>query len=319
MCDNIPIIFIVCDQLVAIDNLSEEIKSTLIGINKFKKRCLYFDNFYNNSQPCSPARSVMYTGKHVNVTHVTDNLEMSWQKTMTTSISGLKTYGSYFNESRYIGKCHFSKKLDPNEYIRSSPRLSTANYLREYDFKKFNKMSDFCYDPRVAFMNDQLVMEQKLPKTSIEADYYDKITHIAYDGIIPYLKSKPKNFFVCANFDQPHDITYSNIKTDIEGLSTTTTQMNGLSETLNSVAEYNLNYRLFNDVKLLNKKTILENNVQDSSFELGIVSQLYLKYFMYGIYEKNEEQFREYQIAYYRSLKHLDDNLNELYDFFGRK
>lgn len=309
------VILIICDELNSLENLTPEFVESLEGINKFKKRCLNFKNFYNGSQPCSAARSVIYTGQQINETHVTDNMEVTWQKTMVTPKDGLKTFGSYYENNRYIGKCHFSKNLVPDDYVRYIPRLATEEYIKIYDFNKYNKMSDYCYDSRLGFLNDDFVMEQKLPSASINADYTDPITNVSYDGIIPFLKSNPENFFVCVNFDQVHDIKYTNIDTDIEDLSGLTAQFGGSDNFENTVGLYNLNYRLYSEYPVLNEQTILTNNVEDLNFELGIASQLYLKYVLYGLYPKNIEQYRQYQTGYYRHIKMFDDRLNTLYDY----
>jgi arylsulfatase A-like enzyme len=96
-----PVILIILDQLVALKHIDPEVVKTLSAIKKFKKRSIYFDNYYTNAVPCSAARAVMFTGKHSNVNKMTENVEDDWQETMPTQSEGLKTMGTYFKENGY--------------------------------------------------------------------------------------------------------------------------------------------------------------------------------------------------------------------------
>ena len=335
------LILIVCDELTGLKYLDNELLETLTGIQKFKKRCLYFNNHYTNSVPCSVARSILYTGKNTNHTQVTDNVQTSipWQKSMKTVDQGLKTLGSYFIDSnpKYVGKIHLLQELDPNNYTRYKPRLSTEHFLSDYDFPSYTKMGDYAYDSRMAYFNDPMVTEQILPTgtNKNKCDYYDSINNICLDGAIPYMKNKISNkehIVLCCNYDNPHDILYSNIKTSVPNLLSVTGQISGskyinhknncinTSNTSNTVSDYNDNYTKYSNLEIFNKKSLELDNCTGSltnkdKLNIGILIQILSKYYYYGIDYFDSKEYQEYQTAYYRCLKQVDEEISKLYDF----
>lgn len=330
---NSNIILIVCDELVGLKYLDESLLKSLNGIQKFKKKCAYFNNHYANSVPCSASRGILYTGKNSNYTKVTDNVQASnpWQNSMVNVNEGLKTFGTYFksHNPKYIGKIHLLQELDPSNYVRFKPRLATDNFLTDYDFNSYTKMGDFAYSARLAYFNDTMVTEQILPNGTDKnkCDYYDKINNVCMDGAIPYMKSKlssGEKIVMCCNYDNPHDILYSNIETDVQNLLSVTGQISGSKKdalkTIESVANYNNNFTKFENLKIFNSKSLELDNCMGSltnvdQLNVGILIQILSKYYYYGINYFNMEQYHQYQNAYYRCLKQVDGELEKLFDF----
>ncbi len=326
------LILIVCDELTGLKHLDKALIDTLTGINKFKNKCVYFNNHYTNTIPCSAARAVLYTGKNLNHTEVTDNIQSSipWQKSMKTVNQGVKTIGSYFlnYSSKYSGKVHLRQELDPNNYTRFKPRISTQNFMQDYDFNNFAKMGDYCYDPRGAYYNDLMVTQEILPSGTnpTKCDYYDSVNNICLDGAIPFMKQKlltGENFLLCCNYDNPHDILYSNVDTQINTLQTPSLQITGSSlfNSINqTVGSYNDNYTRYGEIDFYNLKSVELDNCIDSTTNLdqlniGVLTQILSKYNFYGIDYTNLNQYQQYQTAYYRCIKQVDEELNKLYDF----
>ena len=327
------LILIVCDELTGLKYLNPKLLDSLTGIQKFKKKCLYFDNYYTNSVPCSAARSVLYTGKQINITEVTDNVQASipWQKSMVTVSEGLKTLGTYFSDSnpRYIGKIHLLQELDPNNYTRYKPKIATENFLIDYDFEVYNKMGDFAYDSRLAYYNDSLVTKQILPSgtNKNKCDHYDNVNNVCLDGVIPYMITKlckHENFSVICNYDNPHDILYSNVITDIKNLPAISGQFNGSKfsneKRIQTVSNYNDNFTKYSELDIFCEKSFKFDNCMGSitnsdQLNSGVLIGILAKYYYYGINYSNTKQFQEYQTAYYRCIKQVDEELNKLYDF----
>ena len=329
------LILIVCDELTGLKYLDKKLLESLKGIQKFKKRCLYFDNHYTNTVPCSAARSIIYTGKNTNYTEVTDNVQSSipWQKSMINVNQGLKTLGTYFKDSnpKYVGKCHLLQELDPNNYTRYKPKLATENFLLDYDFASYTKTGDNAYDSRIAYFNDSLVTEQVLPlgTNKNKCDYYDVINEVCLDGAIPYMRDKILNrepIVLCCNYDNPHDILYSNINTNIQDLLSMTGQISGSNlftqknKQIQLVSDYNDNYIMYSELDIFNKRSLELDNCIDSrtnvdQLNVGILIEILSKYYYYGIDYFNFRQYQEYQTAYYRCLKQVDGELSKLYDF----
>lgn len=325
-----PLILIVCDELIAFKNLNQEYLSELSGIQKFRKKMIDFPNHYTNSTPCSSARSVLYTGKHTNVTKITENIETTWQKTLKEENPFIETLGNYFKnvgyKTNYKGKFHISKDLVPTIPNTYKPLIATETYLNKYGFDEFEKFGDFCYDRRLALFNDELVIEQKLPLgNSIDkCDFYDFNSGYGYDGVLPFLKGpKSKDLFALViNFDNPHDIKNSNIQNNVSTIQNTTTQIIGFnSDTIPSSSDYNNNYKMFSNIPFNFEKSFLLNNgfnslTNNDANYCAMITEISLKYLFYGTEYFNIEQAQQYQTAYYRILKQLDGNLNILYDYF---
>lgn len=326
---NQPIILIILDQLNSLKNIDLKLLDSLEGIKKFKSRSIYFTNHYTTTVPCSASRSVIYTGVHTNKTKVTDNVEFLWQKSLSQPSKGLDNIGSYLKKNnyktRYIGKFHLLKDLVPDNTIKYKPRLATNNDLQKYDFDKFNKYGDYCFDTRVAYGNDKLVTEQVLPNGTVntECDYYDETTKTGYDGTIPYLKNQniENPFLLCVNYDNPHDVLYTNIKTNINFLKQISIQIDGLrNPVLDTVSNYNENFRMFSDLDL---KTInsyqLDNTITSFSnvdtLSIGLLFKLLAKYYYYGIEFADVDQYLQYQTSYYRCIKQVDDELIKIYNY----
>jgi len=257
---------------------------------------------------------------------------------MVTPENGVSTLGTFFKDkkqdTRFIGKCHFVSALDPDNVIKYKPRLSTENYLSAYDFSKYNKFGDFCYDSRLGFLNDTFVVEQKLQSGNYKdkCDYF--YDNVCYDGLIPYLKnniSKNSPFFVIANLDNPHDISSTNISEEYDNslLTNTSMQMNGISNTSEesitkgTIGLYNEHYNMFQNLELFNKKSFELDNCYDSTtntdtLKIGVLLQLYSKYQFYGLDPLLADKNKEYQTAYYRCLKQVDSHIEKIYDYLEK-
>lgn len=213
--------------------------------------------------------------------------------------------------------------------IKYKPRLATENFLQNYDFDIFNKMGDFCYDTRIAFFNDLLVTEELLPNSNNKekCDFYDSSTNNCFDGAIPYMKKKLlkcENFLLCCNYDNPHDILYSNIKTNVTSMSTPGLQIDGLNpfpqKNPPSTSLFNDNFKKYNNLKIFNINSLVTDNQINSStneepIDISVIMMILQKYYFYGLDYYNLEQYLEYQTAYYRCIKQVDGELLKLYDF----
>ncbi len=325
-----PLILIICDELVYLNKLDPLLVSKLIGLQKFKNRMINFPYHYTNSLPCSSARSVLYSGKHINVTKITENIETTWQETLGKKNPSINLLGNYYKNTgyntNYKGKFHLSRDLIPTLLPTYKPLIATQTYLQKFGFDEYNKFGDFCFDRRLGTFNDELVVEQKLPigNTEINCDFYDYTIGYGFDGVIPFLKgSKSKDLFaLIVNFDNPHDIKNSNVETNITTITNTTTQIIGYnSNTVPSISDYNYNFKLFSELPFYLEESFLLNNPSNPKFNsdtnyCGLISQYALKYLFYGTDYFNIIQAQQYQTAYYRIIKQVDDNLLKLYNYF---
>lgn len=95
------------------------------GREAIKKKAVTFLNHQAAACVCSSARSVIYTGQHIQHTGIADNLNYVWQRDLSTSI---KTIGHRLADlgyhAAYQGKWHLSATLDLSER-RSMRRCGT--------------------------------------------------------------------------------------------------------------------------------------------------------------------------------------------------
>jgi hypothetical protein len=76
------ILFIFVDQ----EHFFEKWPFPVPGRKYLKKNGTTFANHQVASQVCSSARSVVYTGQHIQHTGVFDNMELPWQPSMSTDV-----------------------------------------------------------------------------------------------------------------------------------------------------------------------------------------------------------------------------------------
>jgi len=328
-----PIIFIICDQMLAIHNLPSEIRKQYTGYQKWSKQCVNLMEHTVTSIPCTPSRATIYTGKNTNITKMIDNNNNSWQENLPKVEDGLLTIGSYFKnrnyKTRYMGKFHLTRELDPAEVLKFKPTIATQDYLKPYDFDIYDKEGDAGYNNTGGFFTDVDLLQKRLPNGNDEnkCDYYDEESKIGYDGMIPYLikrhEENDNKFLLVANFRNPHDITYNDTITIEENptTETPTLQISGNPEqNFHTNSSYNANYRLFYDSKLIHKKSIEKDNpinsqTNDDPLYIAIAYYLATQYYGYGISVDNLLSYKYYQTTYLQCLKQLDSQLEELFSF----
>ena len=70
----------------------------LPGRERLAKRGTVFENHRINSCVCTPSRSVLYTGRHIQQTKMFDNTNFPWISSMSTD---LRTMGAMLREAGY--------------------------------------------------------------------------------------------------------------------------------------------------------------------------------------------------------------------------
>ncbi len=116
-----------------------------------KKKAVTFLNHQAASCVCSSARSVVYTGQHIQQTGIADNLNYIWQRDLSTNI---KTVGHRLAElgyhAAYQGKWHLSATMDLNNKPIDAPLLDYRKTMESYGFKDFFGVGDLIDGTRAA-------------------------------------------------------------------------------------------------------------------------------------------------------------------------
>ena len=161
-----------------------------------KANGITFTNHQAAAAVCSPARSTIYTGQHIQHSGIFDLLNWPWQPDLSTKVptigNRLSQLGYY---TSYQGKWHLSANLDQTKTPFDAPVADYNKIMESYGFKDFFGVGDlidsclggYTYDDGTAAIADAWLRRQ------------------AQD-----LKTKQQPWFLAVNFVNPHDTTYFN-------------------------------------------------------------------------------------------------------------
>jgi arylsulfatase A-like enzyme len=164
------------------------------GREWIKENGVTFTNHQAASCVCSPARSTIYTGEHIQFTAIFDNANSLWQSDMSTEI---KTIGHRISElgyhAAYQGKWHLSVNLDQVHDAIDAPFADYRRILESYGFEDFFGVGD---------IND----------TTLGGYNYDDTTTAFVTRWLrtkgEALRAEGKPWYLAVNFVNPHDVMY---------------------------------------------------------------------------------------------------------------
>jgi len=161
-----------------------------------KKKAVTFLNHQAASCVCSSARSVVYTGQHIQNTGVADNLNYIWQRDLATTI---KTVGHRLSElgyhAAYQGKWHLSATLDLTEKGIDAPLRKYRDTIESYGFKDFFGVGDLIDGTLGGYGHDHSTLGSAITWLRTEAET---------------LRVKGQPWYLAVNFVNPHDVMYFN-------------------------------------------------------------------------------------------------------------
>ena len=197
-----------------------------------------FVNHTINSCVCTPSRSVLYTGRHIQHTRMFDNTNFPWIQSMSTDVDTvgdmLRAAGYY---TAYKGKWHLTKEFETVNELGSPTKIFTRE-MEEYGFSDYFGIGDIIAHTQGGYLHDgvisamagrwlrgkgrELAAAQKPWFLAVnlvnphDVMFYDTdapgtpvqsargITHVARDPVDPlYAQQWP--FALPANHDQPLD------------------------------------------------------------------------------------------------------------------
>jgi arylsulfatase A-like enzyme len=186
------ILFVLIDQEHFFDKWPFPVR----GCEYLKQNGTSFLNHQAASQVCSSARSVIYTGQHIQHTGVFDNMEAPWQPDMSTA---METIGHRLQKlgyhAAYQGKWHLSGTLDTAHVPVDAPLLKYRDVIEEYGFLDFMGLGDLIDGPIGGYRFDNFA-------TTSAATWMRTTAH--------ELKAKGQPWFMAVNLVNPHDVMYVN-------------------------------------------------------------------------------------------------------------
>ena len=159
-----------------------------------KKKAITFLNHQAASCVCSSARSVIYTGQHIQHTGIADNLNYIWQRDLAT---GIKTVGHRLAElgyhAAYQGKWHLSANLDLSDKAIDAPLREYRDTIASYGFKDFFGVGDLIDGTLGGYSYDDTTLSSAITWLRTEATM---------------LRSRGQPWYLAVNFVNPHDVMY---------------------------------------------------------------------------------------------------------------
>ncbi len=161
-----------------------------------KKNGITFLNHQAAACVCSAARSVIYTGQHIQATGVADNPPNVWQRDMSTQV---QTVGHRLTRlgyhAAYLGKWHLSFNLDQNSNPVDAPLKAYRQIIETYGFKDFFGIGDLIDGTQGGYAYDDGTLAAATTWLRTDAEK---------------LRAKGQPWYLAVNFVNPHDTMYFN-------------------------------------------------------------------------------------------------------------
>jgi arylsulfatase len=162
---------------------------------RLAKKGIVFENHQINSCVCTPSRSVLYTGRHIQQTKMFDNTNFPWISSMSTDIPTighmLRAAGYY---TAYKGKWHLTKEFETvNSY--GTPEKIFTKEMESYGFSDYFGVGDIIAHTRGGYLHDGIISAMG-------------VTWLRGRGMELAAQGKP--WFLAVNLVNPHDIMYLN-------------------------------------------------------------------------------------------------------------
>lgn len=153
-------------------------------------------NFLNhriNSCVCTPSRSVIYTGRHIQQTRMFDNTNFPWVQSMSTDIP---TVGDLMREagyySAYKGKWHLTKEFETVNTLGTPTKIFTGE-MEEYGFSDYFGVGDIIAHHQGGYLHDGVIAA---------------MTVSWLRGKGRDLAAAGKPWFLAVNLVNPHDVMF---------------------------------------------------------------------------------------------------------------
>ena len=167
---------------------------------RLAKRGIVFENHQINSCVCTPSRSVLYTGRHIQQTKMFDNTNFPWIASLSTD---LPTVGEMLREAGYYtaykGKWHLTKEFETVNELGTPTKIFTRE-MEAYGFSDYFGIGDIIAHDRGGYLHDGIISAMG-------------VNWLRGRGM--ELEAQGKPWFLAVNLVNPHDIMF--IDTDRPG------------------------------------------------------------------------------------------------------
>ncbi len=162
---------------------------------RLAKAGIVFENHQINSCVCTPSRSVLYTGQHIQHTRMFDNTNFPWISSLSTDIPTvghmLRQAGYY---TAYKGKWHLTKEFETVNSLGTPEKIFTGE-MDAYGFSDYFGVGDIIAHTRGGYLHDGII-------SAMGVNWLR--------GRGKELASQGKPWFLAVNLVNPHDIMFLN-------------------------------------------------------------------------------------------------------------
>jgi arylsulfatase A-like enzyme len=124
---------------------------------RLTKQGTTFVNHRINSCVCTPSRSVIYTGQHIQQTRMFDNTNFPW---ITSLAPDFRTVGDMLRDAGYYtaykGKWHLTKEFETVNTLGSPTKIFTQE-MEEYGFSDYVGVGDIIAHTRGGYLHDGVI------------------------------------------------------------------------------------------------------------------------------------------------------------------
>jgi arylsulfatase A-like enzyme len=162
---------------------------------RLARRGIVFENHQINSCVCTPSRSVLYTGRHIQQTKMFDNTNFPWISSMSTD---LPTIGDMLRDAGYYtaykGKWHLTKEFETVNELGTPTKIFTQE-MEAYGFSDYFGVGDIIAHDQGGYLHDSIISAMA-------------VSWLRGRGMD--LQGQGKPWFLAVNLVNPHDIMFIN-------------------------------------------------------------------------------------------------------------
>lgn len=187
------ILFILTDQERFFRPGELPVGYSLPAHERLRKQGTTFVNHRIGSCVCTPSRSVLYTGQHIQQTGMFDNTNFPWIKSMSPDI---RTLGDLLREAGYYtaykGKWHLTKEFETVNKLGTPTKIFTEE-MEAYGFSDYIGIGDIIAHDRGGYLHDGVIASMGVSWLR------GKGRQLAAEG---------KPWFLAVNLVNPHDVMF---------------------------------------------------------------------------------------------------------------
>jgi arylsulfatase len=161
---------------------------------RLRKRGTTFVNHRINSCVCTPSRSVLYTGQHIQHTRMFDNTNFPWIGSMSTEI---RTIGHMLRDAGYYtaykGKWHLTKEFETVNKLGAPPVRIFTKEMEDYGFSDYFGIGDIIAHTQGGYLHDGVIASMGVSWLR---------------GTGRELAAGGKPWFLAVNLVNPHDVMF---------------------------------------------------------------------------------------------------------------